>query len=310
MLDDSPESWYWAGYLMADGYIDFNTYRLSFVQGGQDKEQVKRFAKFIECPNVHLYKSHGCLSRSVAAQDKTIVPRIINKFGFTKRKTYCPCNLSWVDRTQDGLFVSFVVGFIDGDGNIRKQTKRSDCIISIKLYSSWKDNLQKIINRLSYIIKVNPNKVIINNQGYASVNITNSVIIKFLKTKVNEFKIPALKRKWGLVDESFVSKQELGQNRVKLVRKMLSQQCRRIDIAQTLNMSQSGVTLIIQRHGLKNNQMYYKHRTGLEHRQKALTMFNRNIKRKDIAQRLNVSYRYVASIIQNHYGRNACLITT
>ena len=41
LLDETPESYYWVGYLLADGHFNKN-YRLNFTQSGKDKISVEK----------------------------------------------------------------------------------------------------------------------------------------------------------------------------------------------------------------------------------------------------------------------------
>jgi len=238
LLDNTPQSYYWMGFLLADGH--FSETRVSLGLSKKDYHHVKAFANFIKAKQIRK-------SPTAAAMDVEIVPKIRAKFGITNRKTYEP---SKIDCHDDNLFISLVIGIIDGDGNISHQTRREDCFIRIKCHKTWLDNLQKISNRLAKILSLKPNIAEINKQGYANIYFSNSIIVKFIKKKVIELNLPVLKRKWNKIDENWVGKAELGKIRVVQVKKLLVQNYKQTIIAKMLGISNSAVSMIVKRNNL------------------------------------------------------------
>lgn len=119
------------------------------------------------------------------------------KFNITNNKTYQPCDLS--DINDVDLFLSFLIGFIDGDGCIKKQYKRNDSLITIKLHSSWLHNLYFIKNKLCNIFNITMSDPKINSYGYARLNICNSIILKNIKKFAIINNLPILTRKWDII---------------------------------------------------------------------------------------------------------------
>lgn len=159
--------------------------------------------------------------------------------------------MNWIK--DDNLFLSLVVGFIDGDGNIKKVTNREDASLTIKCHSSWLNNLDLINNRICNMIGIKCNNIVkLNNQGYARLIWTNSKVLRFLKKSTISLELPVLERKWNLIDENFISRQEIGEKRVNQVRELLENGWSKGNIASYLGVGQSCVSQIIKRNNLKS----------------------------------------------------------
>jgi hypothetical protein len=251
LLLDHPLTYYWIGFLMADGH--FGSKRISLVLAKKDKEHIEAFAEFIKCPNVRQEKR----SYSIKAQDRITVPKIIQKFKLSNRKTYNPPDLSWIG---DQLFVSLAIGFIDGDGSIGKQSGRQHAICRIKVHRSWLANLRLISNRLCGLAGCIPAKAKINKQGYAEINFSNSVLLRYLKKKTIELELPVLKRKWDKIDENFVPRTDptFLENRLSNVQILLKDGIGPKDIAVALCLSTTTVYATIKKHNLKKKEKLCK----------------------------------------------------
>jgi DNA-binding transcriptional regulator WhiA len=201
ILDQSYEAYYWAGFIVADGSVsDLNRITLTLAQ--KDRSHLLKFAKFINLKNVRDGKSYSrgkeFKNASISVMDKMVVSEFKTKFDIRKSKTYNPpTNLNIYD---DDFFISFLIGYIDGDGSIRNQTARKDSIIRIKCHSSWQLILNNWLNRLYRIAGANRlSKTKINKQGYASVSCGNKTVVEFLKRKTKSLGLPAMRRKWDLI---------------------------------------------------------------------------------------------------------------
>lgn len=236
LLEETPEAYYWVGFLMADGCISHDTMRLKFMLAQKDKLQMQRFADFIKC------KSE--IKKQVAVQDKYVVPKLIEKFDFKPRKTYNPPNIKI---ESDDLFVAFLIGYIDGDGNIVRLKGRKICNIRIKCHSSWLNNLQIFSERVSDLAKVPIVDARINKQGYANLCLSNHVVSRFLKNKTVELKLPVMERKWEQIDCEFVTRAELAREHRKMAIKMYSGGKSYDEIAELMGVTYSGVYAIINR---------------------------------------------------------------
>lgn len=250
LLKETPQAYYWMGFLMADGH--FTEKRIIVSLAIKDVDHIKKFAKFIssgysesknKCRDKYYRQCH------VAAANSDVVPLLREKFKICNNKTYNPCDITGVK--NEDLLLSLIIGFIDGDGSITKQHKRNDTFLRIKCHSSWLDNLQFMSNVVCGHCNLKPNKVKINKQGYAIITFANSIILKFLKAKGKELNLPVLNRKWDRVDENYMSKFEKYKYIVQEVKSLLGEGFTGYKIAQILNRHHVGIYRIIKRYNLK-----------------------------------------------------------
>lgn len=160
LLEETPEAYYWIGFLLSDGH--FSNGRVVFHLKLIDSEHVIKFAKFINWTGTFIDRKE--LGIRVEPKHTEVVNELINKFDIKQAKTYNPPKTLLIHDAE--LLKCLVIGFIDGDGNITRQTRgRKDFMIRIKLHSSWFNILKEICQ----IIKYDDSHVIINKQGYAQV---------------------------------------------------------------------------------------------------------------------------------------------
>ena len=214
LLDDTPEAYYWMGFLMADGCFHYN--RLLIGLAIKDENLLIKFLNFLSCDN-NIHSDN--IKTVLTIMDTYSVPLLRQKFDINKRKTYNPPkNILWM---EDDLLYSFIIGFIDGDGSILKQYRREDPILRIKIHSNWLNILNDITKFISDKAKVPVVLARINNQGYANVNLANHVLLKSIKNKVLELGLPYLKRKWSLIDINKINKMEKSKTLKSNIKKLL-----------------------------------------------------------------------------------------
>lgn len=239
LLEETPVSYYWLGFLFADGH--FTKDRIKVALSIKDKEHLQKYADFIKYGDIDIVEQICC----VQSAQISVIQKLKSKFSIKNNKTYVPCNIQNI--IDDNLFISFVIGFIDGDGCIKKLQNRKDFQITIKLHSSWLGNLQYISERISKLSNVPHVKAKINSCGYAFVSFGNTILSKFLKTKTIELNLPILSRKWSIIDLDFVSRQELGNERKEKVLTFKKQGLRNKDISILLDFSEAAVGQIVCR---------------------------------------------------------------
>jgi hypothetical protein len=244
LLEDTNEAFYWAGFLMADGCVTIN--RVTLVLAKQDWNHVREFGKFVR------YTGHRKPCRGawgVSGMDRNIAPLIRDKFRFKDCKTYHP-----PDRLPLGnndQIVSFIVGFIDGDGSMRLPKKHKFCNITVKVHSSWIGMLNRMAKFVYELSGESSGKPKINSSGYAEWIISNSVVTKFLKSKSIELSIPFMRRKWDRIDENDVGIQEQAKARVIGIRAMVVGGLYKSQIARALGMTDSGVLELAKRYNIR-----------------------------------------------------------
>jgi len=229
---------------MADGSFIGN--RLKLGLSIKDYNLLEKFYKFIDSDNSIRHNNISC---EFSVMDSYTIPLLREKFGINPRKTYYPPKtLLWM---EPDLMYSFIIGFIDGDGSIGYQYKRSDVSLRIKIHKNWLYILNEISVFLSKKSNVPIVKAKINNQGYANINLTNHILLKSLKNKILELKLPYLKRKWDVIDENHINKNEQAKINLENVKHLMSLEYSNKMISEKLDMKPATIYMIQKRNGLK-----------------------------------------------------------
>jgi hypothetical protein len=88
----------------------------------------------------------------------------------------------------------------------------------------------------------------INNNGYAKFNISNSTVVRLLFNDIQRLQVPYLSRKWDGINIEAKSIQETSKKIKKEVINLWKNNIKNCDIAETLSISQSYVSIIIKKH--------------------------------------------------------------
>jgi len=238
LLKENNEKYYWLGFFLADGCFYNN--RIIIGLSKKDLSHILLLKNFLNIENIHETKN----SYNIMAMDTKIVSKIIKEFDIKSNKTYIPPN---IDSIQDDKLFSLIIGYIDGDGSITKQFKRKDTILRVKCHSSWIFILQKFLIHLYMDCDEKIPKVKINKEGYANFNITNSIVLKTIKNKCIDLKLPILKRKWDNIDLTYVSRIEQIKYNLPKITEMLKNSMKRKDIAIKLGISYYSLTQLLLR---------------------------------------------------------------
>jgi len=203
LISGSLIGFYWVGFILADGYIQDNN-RLYVTLSSKDKDHLNKLALFL---NINLRTGRAKVNdkifdtATISCKDVDNIPVLCNIFNIDSNKSENPPDFNSYVFTEEQL-LALIIGFIDGDGSITKMHKRKDFNLRIKCHSSWVDNLYFIEQTIYNYCKL-PNKqpslTKINNQGYASLCISNNEIIKKLKIFTIEKSLPILERKWDKI---------------------------------------------------------------------------------------------------------------
>ena len=247
LLEDTTETYYWIGYLLADGHFYKN--RIKFTQNGLDKISVEKFRTYLEATCNVKYDSKMDQSEfSIMSID--VVPKIKEKFDIKENKTYCPPNKKIFEDMNIDLLAYLFIGFVDGDGHIGNLHNRPDYNLRIKVHSSWYDILNVFVERLFGL----SGYVKINNQGYADVTIGDSQILKQFKRKYFEnITFEPLHRKWDVIDLNYVGKYEQAKITFEKVKELYEQNYSVKDICKMLNLKEGLVYKDIKK--IKNEEV-------------------------------------------------------
>lgn len=246
LLEDNLEAFYWVGFIFADGYINHERDSLS-LELMQDVEQLEKYALFIKGKVRHTEKRTNILNSKrevirkeqkplfiVTVGDEIVVPKLIKKFDFRPRKTYNPPSVRILKRVLNTKekFLSFLIGFIDGDGNIE------ECgTIGIKNHSTWlRIHLYFYQEMKKYGLVTGHKNVKIMKDGYSRIRFNGNLLI----TYVREHFPFAMKRKWFKAEH--ILRMETHKKIFEMHRRGMSVK----EIANSLNISPSSIAKNIQ----------------------------------------------------------------
>jgi len=209
LLSETVEAYYWLGFILADGYLSKQN-ALSVCLSLKDIIHLQKLARFLRTHirkvDKQKYKMYSSKTKAViiSVGDSALVPQIKKKLGMkTSNKTYNPPALPEMNRDQT---LSFLAGYIDGDGCMAKQGdckryKREDVVIQVKCHISWFETLcemeRKIYQELGFHLE-RPH-VRVTKQGYAFWKISNNKVIRTFKVELVNLKLPIMERKWNKV---------------------------------------------------------------------------------------------------------------
>lgn len=212
LLNDDPISFYWMGFILADGWlssrVDTNNYKVNHLGISlkrEDDEHIKKLITWLGVSDVVRYRKRDtnyttdAESSDICITDHHTVPLLKEKFDVSNRKTYNPPNMNRYNFPSH-LFMSLIIGFIDGDGSINMRGSHKPHI-SIQTTHEWKDNLE-LINKFihEFVGESVRNKVIINSRGHASLSICKRYVVAKLFDFIQDYDLPVMHRKWSIID--------------------------------------------------------------------------------------------------------------
>lgn len=213
LLEETPTTYYWIGFLMADG--GFTDRRLQLGVAEKDLEHLKLFRKHVNSSNKigTIINNNGKVHKRIKITHVKVIQELRSKFKISSRKTYEPCSIQHI--TNQELLFSLIIGFLDGDGCVTKGYCRSHKI-SFVGHASWLDNFcfmkSFIHDYFGYQDNTMPPKIrkvkIILPQDKTKTKktyyltdfyINRKDIIHSIKDKAVELELPFLKRKLGKI---------------------------------------------------------------------------------------------------------------
>ena len=248
LLNEDLASYYYTGFILADGHIDKNT-RLQITLSVKDINYLTNMAKFLDIKNVkiNVYNNHEFCHFS--AQDCSVIPEFTKKFDIKSDKTHYPPDILVFKRMSNEQFLSLIIGFIDGDGSIKKVYKRTDWDISIKCHSSWLSILELFSTFL-----LGKNLAKINNKGYAFLCLSNTIITKKMKKFAVENNLPIMQRKWDIIDLDYKSYFEKADENLEKIKKFCKFGKTINEIVKETGLKYSCVYAAIKRNNLQYNK--------------------------------------------------------
>lgn len=201
LFNNSTTSCYWIGFLMADG--TFTGTRLTVSISEKDRIHLDKLANYLQT-TIALYSHQGNSKLRIkpynlvriSISDSSRIPRLREKYDIKFNKTYNPPSIDCLKKTFDTKekFISFFLGFIDGDGCI-SLNKRGYYYIIIDNHLSWYDVHKFMIDGLqSYGFYKGKTKPVITKKRYSRIQITG--IFNSLREFAKSLDLPLMERKW------------------------------------------------------------------------------------------------------------------
>lgn len=211
LLNEDLITFYWIGYLLADGSISNECLQICCI----NEEHIISLSNFLNRDyKTYIQKEgykYGSKIYKITDYGKDNLLKIKEKFDIHNNKTLNPPNFSKYKFTNDQLIAMFI-GFIDGDGTIAKKSgqnsKRKDFFFRIQIHSNWLDFLKLYCNFFSSILNISIPEPKINKRGYALLQNGNTIWLKHLKKFALDNHLPIIDYKWCRVNLNYVSAKE------------------------------------------------------------------------------------------------------
>jgi hypothetical protein len=251
LLQDTPEIYYWIGFLFADGNFKNNKLvRMSI----KEKDHLDKFAKLLNIETrKNIYKANNtkfpngtirskdCVMWACSLQDIQTIPLITSKFDISPQKTYNPPKVEIFEKMSDDLFLSLFCGYVDGDGCVSKTNSNKECYaIHIRCHSSWlqiyeyfEQRINSIFNRKLYL---GQKLTTIIKPNYASLKIADNHLCGQIKKRVQELNLPLMERKWCKINTDYKGAHQVAAGLREKVIPLWKQGLRKIDIAAKLSL--------------------------------------------------------------------------
>lgn len=186
LLEDTSESYYWIGFILADGYLrGTGQCTLNIC----DKDLIDAFCKYINYTGsiIEVERENHELLYSLTIYNKQVVTKLKQKFNISDTKTYNPPNLQNLSIPSD-LLTALIIGYIDGDGSIK-----IGGYTEMECHKTWLNeyNYFATFLKTKHMAKLN-----YHDQAYLCLSVQ---ITKDLKEFAIKHSLPILKRKWDRV---------------------------------------------------------------------------------------------------------------
>lgn len=211
LLSETPEAYYWIGFLMADGH--FSDRAVSLTYSAKDIGHVQKLKDFLDADNDH-YRVGKSDCYRVKFGDVAVVASLRQRFAISTDKTNTPCDLSAVHNPE--LLFALCIGFIDGDGCISATGKKRNYVrLSVVGDRNWLPNFRMMFKALHDFVGVAPtNMTPYLRKSLTSVpqdpevkrefttacwHITNRQVLLRIKNEIARLDLPRMSRKWDLI---------------------------------------------------------------------------------------------------------------
>ena len=183
LLDETIESFYWLGFIIADGSFYKTNFEITLKEG--DKDHLEKFKAFLSADSEIKYRSKTNSYR-LSFSNRFSIPKVMDKYKINYNKTYNPCSFDNFKSYSKELLMSLFIGIVDGDGPITKDGK----YITITSHTSWRDFYQNFIDYLNLPFFIR------NHQNTTIISCGNKNGRKIFQEFLSTHQLPLLNRKW------------------------------------------------------------------------------------------------------------------
>ena len=184
LLNDSLISYYWIGFIIADG--SFYKHRFELSVSEKDILHLLKFKNYINGPDLKFRETTK--SYRLAFSNKESILKFMDFCKLSYYKTYNPCSINFIDNLNDDQKLALIIGIIDGDGTIQFNGSKNARVISIFAHKNWEHFYNKLLPNWSI-------KSIRNSNCIKCSIYKHEILLKF-KEFINKYSIPVLERKW------------------------------------------------------------------------------------------------------------------
>ena len=160
---DTPESFYWAGFIVADGCVSKKTNKngkcLTITLSKTDSDHLDKFKGIIDYTgHIHFYKNNSSGISTITIRSSKMVDEL-ERFGVVPRKTFIIKFPKWIENHR--LVNHFIRGYCDGDGSIGlyKEGKSERFMFSALGTKNFLETMQNILIKHCNVNKTKISKI-------------------------------------------------------------------------------------------------------------------------------------------------------
>lgn len=199
LLEETPEAYYWNGFLLADGTFQEQG-TIGLFLGLEDVKQVRRFGSFIGKDKIN---NRSEIGRGIIVQSRKVSKPLMEKFNYKRNKTKDP-PINWGYKSvPTDLLVAHLIGFIDGDGSIIRQHKRrlERYRIHLRIDACWVEWLKGYIEEVRKRTQFSFGTPYLGYDQRTECCIGSHKTVVFLRNFAKQHRLPVLERKWSKVND-------------------------------------------------------------------------------------------------------------
>lgn len=210
LILNTPQSLYWMGFLIADGYFSFRGNRIELSLSKKDEAHFDAFVSYCNLPHkeerefngvIHTNKviTKATLLRTYTISNRELFTDLVKKYGINKNKSETPPDLSFIRSLPDNLFCCFLIGLIDGDGWKETGGNKGSSYHVICCHKNYVDFLSYMTDRMNTILNTKSKLAHIKPTKQQAIVSFSPRKSSYLKSIIDEYALIHLNRKWDSI---------------------------------------------------------------------------------------------------------------